>query len=495
MILYIINKTRFLNFLNKNHSIFMKRPFKKINPFQITSMNYENAGIDYKEDEKCNSTKELYNNVGRERIIRQYLKNFYENNESHFAGFVNGIARGKIQYINDFPLFLKSTKNIPIEIILSKNEEEIIEEEEKNCEQVKKVTNNMFLFNLVRYAALTDEDNQKISRKALISLKKILKLRNAEIIDLISNINFEIDNKITNFPSEIPIMITKLKEDDQKRALLRCVAAFPNIIQNDLSFYINFFTDQLKASDENHKKLKKTAAGSASQIICNQPESAFSKQIMSELPFDKKDPSLSKYCFKALMAQCAIGNYSCFDLPQIIELVRNTNNRTSYDAVQLLRTAAFYSIDICEQLIHCNETFEYLIRNMEHLEYICLLIINIASKGSMFANGLVSLIDILIEVYFDNDLKNKIFIIRAICTIILNGEIKITEGDNPLYEIFLNGIYLDDEVISIIIDTLVHINYAGEDFHQILEELTESDDRVIAYQASKILDQMDQSFV
>lgn len=434
----------------------------------------------YKSDSKM-FHKELQSSVVDRSLGVQNSENFLDKNESFYKNFVFGVANGLQKYIIDFPLFLKSAKNLPIDIILEKTED--IGTIENPIEV------NMFMYNLIKYAIMDDEDHQEVSEAALISISKLLKRNSIQILDLVVKTWIDPDDETTALIYQLPYMVERSKTVNQKRALLRCIAAMSSLMPKSEETFIKFFIDQLQISDQNLRSLKKTAASSASQIICTYPISEFSKQIMANLPFDIQDEELSKYCFKALMAQCNQGYFDLFDVPQLIDYACGCQNRTSYDAVYTLIAATNSSIEVCEDLLNYTSELSFLLHNMSPKIYICLLILNIVSKGPTFANPFAFLIDSLPELYFECEHYEKAPIIRTLCSIIINDHIDLIVEPHPAYDALLDGIYLDDDVIIIIIQTLINLHHYSEDFHQALLELSENDDDVISYYATSVLNQ------
>ena len=417
-------------------------------------MAYQGIPDEYKDDLKSDFHQELCHKIGKHNS--SCIKNAFTKNRLTFRDFFNGIAAGNQECIVHFAQYLQFTKNIEIEFFIDKSELAI-----------------NFMGNLIQYAINSDENYLSISEPALIALSKLLKANSIQIIDLILTTKVELNGEETTFCERLLPMTHEPKTEDQKRALLKCIAVMSNIIPQLEEFFIDFFVKQL--SDKDHRSLQKTAASSACQIICNNPDSNFSEQIAGSLPLDIQDPELSKYCFNSLIARCDNGNCYCFDIPQMIDLACNCYGRISYDAVQLLISASVNSPIICEYLLN-NIPFDKLLQDVENSKCICLLISSIIRRDSSFANSFISLLDNLLQLYYESKLNDKIFIVEVICLIILNVDAKLIGVVDPIYELLLEGIYLDNDIIGIIIDTLHHMNYGGYDFRQVLLDQIYSDD-------------------
>lgn len=438
-------------------------------------MNGPNIPTDYKEDLTSNSHQEILNKIGKRDTNASCKKNFFEKNGLFFENFFKEIADENKEYIVNFPLFLKSTKYIPIDFFIEKSIQSI-----------------GFMSNLIKYAIMTDEEHLPISEAALISISKLLKSNSVQILDLILKIKVELNGEETTFSYQLPEMVKESKTDDQKRSLLRCISVMSSVLSQIEEFFIDFFLEQLQINDPDRRPLKKTAASSASQIICNNTDSNFSDQIIGALPLDIQDPEISKYCFKSLIARCNNGNCYCFDIQQMIDFACSCQNRISFDAVQLLITASLNSPKIFEFLLQ-RITFDNLLQDTENPKSVCLLISSIISKEKSLANSFIPLIENLVNQYYESKFNDKVFIIQALCSIILNSDVDLIKDRDSVYEVLLEGIYIDNDDINAIVSTLRYLNYEGEDFHQALFDLTQNSDVLISFNASKILSQIDEA--
>ncbi|KAK8888047.1 hypothetical protein M9Y10_039107 [Tritrichomonas musculus] len=451
-----------------------------------------------------------------DELVSQILSKKLDFQLINFNLFVRKISLGEIQYIKDFPFYLKTNRNkqinLPIEYILGQtiyvknfneiekmadgeNEDEEMENEETEDEKIEddlssRMPVNMFMYNLIKYAIMNAENYQDISEAALLSISKLLKLSSIQILDLVIKTYVKIEDQITTFALQLPFMVESSKTIIQKKSLLKCISALSGIFPNLGDTFFNFFVEQLQLSDPSLKPLRKVAASAAYQIICTDPLSDFSKKIMKYLPFDGEDPKFSKYCFLALEAHCAKGNYY-FDIPQLIDFACKYDNLISAYAAHVLFVASGNSFEICRDLAQYASSFVIMLQKL-NAKNICYIINNVVKKGKMFADPFVPLINPLNFLYYESPLEDKIYITRTICLIILNARLNPTQELISVCDTLIQALELDDDIIIIIVETLKVLKYFNDDFHQALQNLSESDDQIIALHATSTMKEIDQ---
>lgn len=385
--------------------------------------------------------------------------------------FLQSIASGQVEMIPEYLPYIDSNEIMSVYFYSQFN---VIEEIKNDNGEIIPFKKNLFFNTLVRCCIIDSE----FSEAALISISKLLLSDSIQILHMVIEESVDINGQNTTFLNELPTLIDKATTDRMKRSLMKCISSMKGLIPNIENTFLPFFLDQLQISDPEKRKLKKTAAKYAAEIIKNNPLSAFSIEVMSCMPYVKNDIELSKYCFVVLNAQIKAGNFDSFDIPQLLDMINQCENELADYALSVISTAITYSPTIFPEITHVCSIFPTIISKFQP-KFIFEFIESLISKGSDYPSFFLSFLDYFADIFSTCKSSDKDYIIKSICLIILQNHL-IQIGNESICEDLIDSLLFHSDATNLIIDTLMKLKYYTEDFCDALLRLSTSNDEFVS---------------
>ncbi|OHT16841.1 hypothetical protein TRFO_12936 [Tritrichomonas foetus] len=409
------------------------------------------------------------------------------NRGRYFENFVYHVASDHKNYILDFPDFLEALEVIPSDIFIDPaNQSTIIDENGVEHNSI-----DLLIYNLLKYALSYDLNDYKLAKASLRAISTLLLTDFIDLMHKIITTNVAYPNRPkTNLLQELPRLVENAKKKKTVISLLIIISVISTALDIENTFF-NFFVNNLKL--ERPREVLLAAEKAAIVIIKAKPHSEFAINIMKDLPFDEDDVEISRFCFRAIGEQCNKGNVNCFELPSIIKYI--CDERYRKDALFILNLASFHSENICYELLKYLDDLYNALDFPTDKYVVCLIIINIASRGEQIAKSLIPFLIKLPELYDNSPIKDKIEIARTAGLIINYGKLRSAEELNRECIMMTDSLYFaDNDAIVNILDALFNLKYFNEEFHQCLLQLTDSDDELIAKYAQLIINRLEEYY-